>query len=287
MTPDHPDFPIVDRIGREIERLAGGRERFAERFPLLVQDAVDFVVDPIRTARTRISDLDNVEKTFIGLKIEHCLRDFLGVPKGIRDLQIDGLDVDVKNTVSKSWMVPPETFRNAEPCVLVMVATASHRCSLGVFVAREAYLNAGNRDGKRSISASAFEHISWLLKDERLPESRFLGIDMNRFRDLRLMRGGTKRAAQFFRENLRRVVNRTVLQGLLHDQDDYMKRLRGNGGARDVLHTEGIALLSGAYHSAASSHFGIAHLDRDSFCAVEFSQADEPVLKGAGYFSRR
>jgi hypothetical protein len=284
--PDHPDYVTVSRIQAEIVRLAGGMKRLKQSFPLLVQDAVDFVVDPVRTGRTRILELDNVEKTFIGLKIEHFLRDFLGVPKGLRDLRIDGFDVDVKNTVSKSWMIPPETFSNREPCVLVMVATTKNVCSLGVFVAREEYLNAKNRDGKRSVSVAAFSHIGWLLENEPLPESRFAGIDMGRFKDLRSLRGGTRRVAAFFRENLGRVIDRRVLQALLHDQDDYMKRLRGNGGARDILDQEMVALLSGAYHSSAFHHFGITGWDRESFCAVRFSEADRVVLNAAGYFDR-
>ena len=286
MNFDHPDYPVVNRIVSEIRRLSGGNEALKSGFPILVQDAVDFVIDPVRTARTKISDLDNVEKTFIGLKIEHFLRDFLGVPKGLRDLRIDGLDVDVKNTVSKSWMIPPETFSNVEPCVLVMVATATHKCSLGVFVARPEYLNAGNRDGKRSVSASAFEHIWWLLRDEALPESRFAGIDMERFRELREMRGGSKRAAQFFRENLGRVVHRSVIQGLLFDQDDYMKRLRGNGGARDILVREEIAILSGAYHASVFNEFGLAACDRESFCAIQYTAEQKTSLVSIGYFTK-
>jgi Restriction endonuclease NaeI len=286
MNLDHPDFPIVNRIVTEIQRLSGGNESLKSGFPVLVQDAVDFVIDPVRTARTKISDLDNVEKTFIGLKIEHFLRDFLGVPKGLRDLRIDGLDVDVKNTVSKSWMIPPETFSNTEPCVLVMVATATHKCSLGVFVARPEYLNAGNRDGKRSVSASAFQNIWWILRDESLPESRFAGIDMARFRELRELRGGSKRAAQFFRENLGHVVHRSVIQGLLFDQDDYMKRLRGNGGARDILVHEQIAILSGAYHSQVFKKFSIFQCDRQSFCAVSYGKEKIPVLNAVGFFSK-
>jgi hypothetical protein len=287
VSPDHPDFPLVSRIGKEIERLAGGSQTLGHQFPLLVQDAVDFVVDPIRTARTHISDLDSVEKTFVGLKIEHFLRDFLGVPKQLRDLRIDGLDVDVKNTVSNTWMIPPETFANSDPCVLVMVATVERTCSLGVIQARPEYLNAPNRDGKRGVRAASFENVLWLLRKAPLPESRFAGLDMARFRELRRMKGGTKRAAQFFREHLRKVVHRVVLHGLLYDQDDYMKRLRGNSGARDVLNKEGIALLSGAYHSSAMPHFGLAPCGRDEFCAVEFDQHDIPMLHKAKYFERK
>src|SRR3984957_4454006 len=95
----HPDYPVLSVLRDEITVLAGGTENLTARFPELVRDAVDFVLDSVRTARTRLRELDNVEKTFIGLKLEHFVRDMLDVPKGLRDLTIKGMDVDIKNTV--------------------------------------------------------------------------------------------------------------------------------------------------------------------------------------------
>ena len=80
---------------------------------------------------------------------------------------------------------------------------------------------------------------------------------MERFRDLRKVKGGTVRAAEFFRENLGKVVHRSIVQGLLFDQKDYMKRIRGNGGARDILAREDIAILSGAYRRDPIAALGL------------------------------
>lgn len=247
IAPGHPDFAVLDRIRAAILARVGGDDELQRSLPLLIRDAIDFVIDPVRTARTRVQDLDNVEKTFIGLKIEHYFRDLLDVPKGLRDLVIEGLDVDVKNTVGSTWMIPPETYKTADPCLLIATAEDDGLCWLGLLIARETYLNAPNRDMKRSVSAAGFEHILWIVNGQRFPVSRWEGIDMARFRELRKVKGGSRRAAAFFRENLRRPVHRSIVQALLFDQDDYMKRLRGNGGARDELRAEGIMLLSGAY----------------------------------------
>jgi hypothetical protein len=255
----------LNALAAELYRLVGGRNVFIERFPEIISDAVDYVIDPVRTARTKVSELDNVEKTFIGLKVEHFLRDFIGVPKGLRDLRLADEDVDVKNTVRNNWMIPPETFRNSEPCILVMVATEERRCSLGIIIAREEYLNKPNRDGKRSIRKQSFERIYWIFEDRLLPESRYEGLDMLRFRELRNLKGGSKRVAQFFRENLQKPIHRTVLQGLLFDQKDYMKRVRGNGGARDILYQENIVILSGYYHTSLIGSFSLPPCERDEF----------------------
>ncbi|MEZ4409493.1 MAG: NaeI family type II restriction endonuclease [Polyangiales bacterium] len=246
----------------------GGAEELQRGLPLLIRDAIDFVIDPVRTARTRVQELDNVEKTFIGLKIEHYFRDLLDVPKGLRDLVIEGLDVDVKNTVGSTWMIPPETYRNADPCLLIATAEEDGRCWLGLLLAREEYLNSPNRDQKRAVSSAGFEHILWIVDGERFPVSRWDGLDMERFRELRKIRGGTRRAATFFRENLGRPVHREIVRALLFDQDDYMKRLRGNGGARDLLRREGIVLLSGAYDAARLRALGLPVIGRDEVVAV-------------------
>ncbi|MDP1730513.1 MAG: NaeI family type II restriction endonuclease [Devosia sp.] len=256
--------------------------------PEIVQDAIDFVIDPVRTARTRIVDLDNVEKTFVGLKVEHFFRDFIDVPKGIRDLSIDGIDVDIKNTVGTTWTIPPETYRNSEPVLLFLIADALGHCSVGLMVAKPEYLRPGeNRDTKRSVSASARAHIRWLIEKERLPDSRWVGIDMARFRELRKLRGGSLRAASFFRENLDHPVHRSVVQSLLFDQRDYMKRLRGNHGARDQLFDDGIALLSGAYHNSLIAAFGLPQCESDEHIAHKMTQADRAIVAESRFFKRR
>src|SRR5262249_12099395 len=126
--PGHPDFDVLDKIRRAILACVDGQEKLAARFPLLVREAIDFVLDPVRTARTRMSDLDNVEKTFVGLKMEHCVRDMLDVPKGLRDLVIDGVDVDVKNTTQDTWMIPQETYRTEDAVLVIASEELTHRC---------------------------------------------------------------------------------------------------------------------------------------------------------------
>jgi hypothetical protein len=266
----HRDFPVLSRIRNAIVSHARGKDRLLTQFPLLLQDAIDFVLDPVHTARRAVKELDNVEKTFIGLKVEHYIRDFLDVPTGLRDLRINGLDVDIKNTVGGSWMIPPETYRDEEPCLLIAIADDERKCWLGLMLARDEYLGKaeGNRDAKRTVIKNGRDNILWIIGGTELPPSRWASIDMERFRFLRSMKGGTKRAAAFFRENIGLVVHRTIIEALLHDQRDYMKRLRGNGGARDLLGVEGIDLLSGAYDRHKIEGAMLGTISREEFVAV-------------------
>jgi len=265
---NHQDFVQLNRLRDAIVLKAHGRDRLVSRFPELVRDAIEYVIDPIRTGRTTIKELDNVEKTFVGLKVEHFIRDFLDVPKGVRDLVIDGENVDVKNTIASSWTIPKETYDEEGPCLLIAVADESGRCWLGLILARRAYLGAENRDRKRQVTVAGRQNIMWIIDGQPFPPSAWAGFDMGRFRELRSITPGALRAAMFLEENIDKVVNRRVVQSLLFDQKDYMKRLRGNGGARDLLAPKGIDLLSGLYDQDALLRRCISGVGKDDVIAV-------------------
>jgi hypothetical protein len=48
-------------------------------------------------------------------------------------------------------------------------------------------------------------------------------------------------------------------------QKDYMKRLRKNGGARDILAREGIAILSGTFDADLIQQLGFNSISKDEF----------------------
>lgn len=249
MGPGHPDFARLSAVRDAVYCCVSPSDlgrAVAER----TLQAAEIVLDPVRTARTKISELEKVEKTFVGLMIEHQIRDMLGVPKGLRrDLELGGEEVDLKSSVvgKSSWMIPPESFRDEELCMLVGVNDVAREVSMGLFVARRDYLvrGDGNRDKKLNITAEGTRQVLWLVRKEPWPADRWRGLDMARFRQLRGVRGGALRAATFFSENLERPTHRSVLHALLFDQNDYMKRLRTNGGARDRLKSAGIDLIWG------------------------------------------
>jgi hypothetical protein len=280
VVPGHPDYAELSKIKDSIVTRAGSFERLREAFPLLIREALDFVLDPVRTARTTIAELDPVEKTFIGLKVEHFVRDFLDVPKGLRDLDIDGVDIDIKHTVKDAWTIPPESFRDDEPCLLIRTNEATHTCSLGLFLAHLSNLGEGNnRDAKKGTTAAGRANILWIIETANYPKSWWVNINMDRFREIRKIKGGKKRAIIFFSENLRMPIHRSVIHSLLL-QHDYMKRLRKNGGARDVLRTMHIALLSGLYDSEIITKLGIGGVDKEHMIAVTpVTDAEAKLLK--------
>lgn len=172
-------------------------------------------------------------------------------------------------------MIPPETYRDEGPCLVVTSKEQESLCWMGVMLARDAYLNAPNRDGKRGVKSSAVAHVLWLVEGAEYPPSVWRSFDMGEFRALREMQPGTARAAEFFRRNLGTEVPREVAEALLFDQKDPMKRLRGNQGARDILKPEGIALLSGAFGKKVLRALGRPQIANDAFIALTPASARE------------
>jgi hypothetical protein len=165
------DWRILHKIKRNmLSRVSEGA--LLRAFPKMVRDSIDFVLDHPFTGRTHFCDLDNVERTFIGLKVEHRLRHLLKVPRGKHDLVIGGIDVDFKNTIGNSWMIGPEIYGHNNPCILTKIDDDKRICSLGLIVARPAYLGSSNRDQKKKILQSAYDNILWMIPGAKYSECR-------------------------------------------------------------------------------------------------------------------
>ena len=105
------DVQLIAFIESAIVRKARGRDRLNREIPLLIRRSIDEVIDAPRTGRFRLSETEKTEKTYLGTKVEILLRNFLGFPKGQRlDLAIEGIETDIKNTMSGNWMIPQEAI---------------------------------------------------------------------------------------------------------------------------------------------------------------------------------
>ena len=57
-----------------------------------------------------------------------------------------------------------------------------------------------------------------------------------------------------------------------------MKRLGKNGGARDKLADEGIAILSGKYDTVLINRLNLGHVGPDEFISFKPEQADQTAM---------
>lgn len=268
LQPSDPDYALVKQLEAAILRYAGGYERFFLEVPRLLRRAIDEVIDSARSNRFTLIEIEKTEKTYIGTKIEILLRNYLGMSKGkILDLSIDGIEVDIKNTIGTNWSIPSEAL--GHPCILVKAQERTSLCSFGIIVIRDEILNPGkNRDGKRTISHSGLAHVHWLLKDEPYPENFWEKLDADTRRQIIAPRGGAERLANLFRLVQNRPISRLLVQAVAQ-QDDYMKRIRRNGGARDILAPEGIAVLWGRKDRSLIMQLGLPLCAANEFISFE------------------
>jgi len=239
------------------------------------------VIDAPRTGRVHARELEKTEKTYIGTKIEILVRNFFRLPKGILDLTIDGLDVDVKNTLADTWMIPREAVE--KPCILVVSDEVKHTCFFGIFVAHIDNLTARpNQDQKRSVSASGFANIHWILIDEPYPPSFWSKLGEKKTHAIMRGKSGNERIEALFREVQGIPMHRDIVQAVAQ-QKDYMKRLRRNGGARDALAREGIAILSGKYDNLLIARLNLERTGPDELISFKPPAVDDiAILRGAG-----
>lgn len=243
LPPEHPDYPDLASLEQDLLAAVGGQALLEEKLRGFFRAAIDEVIDTARSGRYYFSELEKTEKTYLGTKFEILLRDWLQVPRGIRlDLMIGGREVDVKSTtVGHGWMIPPEAVEQF--CILLRVNEQDAKCAVGLIRARIEYLSASNnRDSKKSITASNRRHIWWLVSNFDYTRN-FWSIVSDKDRTaIMALKGGTQRLALLFERYQDLPISRVQIAAIAQ-QDDFMKRIRRNGGARDILAPKQIAIL--------------------------------------------
>lgn len=284
LNEDHVDYSDLLKLECDLLRAVGGQDNFVEKLSSFFRSAIDEVIDTARTGRYFLADLEKTEKTYLGTKFEILLRDWLGVPKGIvLDLLIGGREVDVKSTTSgaSGWMIPPEAI--GELCVLLRVNEVDSTCAVGLVRARPDYLRGGqNRDAKTSFSAAGREHIWWLVQDFAYTPNFWSRIDLETRAYIMQPRGATARLARLFASCIEMPISRVVIASIA-SQDDFMKRIRRNGGARDILAPRGIAILYSETDRELMKALGLRFGYREFLSFKPINDDQARLLRQAGH----
>lgn len=278
------DYDDLEALEADLLSAVGGQELFEERLRGFFRSAIDEVIDTARTERFFLSDLEKTEKTYLGTKFENLLRDWLQVPRGVvLDLRIGGREVDVKSTTGggSGWMIPPEAVNQL--CVLLRVNEDNSTCAVGLVRARPEYLRSGaNRDAKTSFSAAGTQNIWWMVLDFPYTPNFWTLIDEQLRREIMAPRGGAGRLAILFENCLEVPVSRVLIASIAA-QDDFMKRIRRNGGARDILAPKGIAILYSEVDRGLMRQLGISFGSREFLSYSPKNSAESAVLRAAGH----
>ena len=280
----HVDFADLGKLETDLLAAAGGIELFEEKLRSFFRSAIDEVIDTARTGRFFFTELEKTEKTYLGTKFEILLRDWLQLPRGIvLDLLVGGSEVDVKSTTGgkSGWMIPPEAIDQL--CILLRVNEAQSICAVGLVRARVDYLRLGkNRDAKTSFSAEGTRNIWWLVKDFPYTPNFWSLIDSALREKIMTSGGGSKRIAAMFEQCLETPVSRVVIASI-GAQDDFMRRIRRGGGARDFLAPKGVAILYSENDRELMRSLGITFGKRE-FVSYKPKNMDEAnLLRAAGH----
>jgi hypothetical protein len=235
----------------------------------------DMLLDGQNTGRYRWEQLYKTEKTHFGTLVEINLQRAFDFPGGdVLDYRINGTEVDCKYSQKLgAWMIPPEAVGRL--CLGLWASDSESRWSAGLFRAEEHLLGkGGNRDAKRTLSKQGRATVRWLFNDRPLPVNVLLHLPPGDVEAIFAPKHGTKRVDELFRRAQNLPVRRAVV-ATVAEQEDFMKRVRGNGGSRSSLRPEGIIIL-GPYgaHCKIAADLGLTVPGPGEFVSARVVRAE-------------
>ena len=246
--------PELESVAEAILRLDPRGSRIAGAIRL----SIDMLLNGQYTGRYRWDQLYKTEKTHCGTLVEINLQREFDFEGGIDlDYKIAGVDVDCKYSQDLwGWMIPPEAV--GKLCLVVWANDKESVWCAGLVRAEEAVLSGGgNRDQKRQLTKVGRNAVHWLFWQEPLPPNILLQLPEKSIEGIFEQTSGAARLDQLFRLAQRMRISRTVV-ATVAQQDDFMKRVRYNGGSRSHLRPEGIVIF-GHYrsHQKAAGQLGL------------------------------
>lgn len=240
-TTSHAD-PGVQDVVDALTALDPDGSRMARVF----RATFDQLYDGQHTGRYRLDQLFKTEKTHFGTLIEINLQREMAFADGrILDFTIAGHEVDCKYSHTGGWMLPMECFEQ----ILLVARADDQRAIWSVGVVRATRANrhtSENRDRKTTLNAHGRAQIIWIFKDAPMSPNALLQMDPESVTQIMDLPSGQARINELFRRATNRRLTRTII-ATVAQQDDYMKRVRDNGGARSALRPEGYLILGGDY----------------------------------------
>ena len=249
-----------------------------ERVGRLMRRTLDQLYDGQRTGRYSWAQLHKTERTHFGTLFEINLRrefeDVIGEGERL-DYRIAGEDVDCKfSQTMYGWMIPPEAFDQL--LVVGYVNDANGEFAFGVVRASAEYRrSSANRDAKVQLNPAGRDAVRWLQRPGSLPPNVLLECGQDTLDSIFSLRSGQSRVNQLLRRvNARRIGRNTI--ATVAQQDDFMKRVRANGGARTSLQHEGYIILGGDYerHRVVAAQLGSEVPQRGELVSLRVVPAD-------------
>ncbi|MGO2747288.1 NaeI family type II restriction endonuclease [Microbacterium sp.] len=271
------------RVFRAFQRADPNGERIGK----LMRRTLDQLYDGQRTGRYSWEQLHKTERTHYGTLFEINLRrefdDVIDEPgeKQKLDYRVAGIDVDCKfSQRMNGWMIPPEAIGHL--LVVGFVNDRTGEFAFGVVRAAKEHCNAGNnRDAKVTLNREGRDAVRWIQRPGILPPNVLLQCDDETIAAIFAPRSGQKRVNELLRRVQGVRIGRNTV-ATVAQQDDFMKRVRANGGARTQLRSEGIVILGGDYekHRFAAERLGFEAPQPGEVLSARVVRAssDDPIV---------
>ncbi|TFB95851.1 restriction endonuclease [Cryobacterium sp. MDB2-A-2] len=237
----------------------------------------DQLYDGQHTGRYRLDQLFKTEKTHFGTLIEINLqREFRFDDGDVLDFNIAGHEVDCKYSHSGAWMLPLESFDQ-----LILGLSADDRrseWSAGIVRVTEANRRTSeNRDKKTGLNSYGRQQVRWLHHLAPMQPNALLQLPTASVERIFAQRSGQARLNELFRVATNCRLSRNIV-ATVAQQDDYMKRVRYNGGSRSALRPEGYLILGGDYSAQRdlAGALAVAVPEPGEFVSLQVVPADIP-----------
>ena len=253
-TPHEIVAPEDDAEFQAVFRWLRQKEDLARLMTSAVDDAVTYVLDGPRTGRFDLNapEVDSDERSSVGTKLQYYVINELGLLKvKPLDTVVEGVPVELKATVNTNWMIPTEG--QCQICLLTQVDTKKMRHRALLMRTHRAWLNAPNKDLKRSIQASALDNFALTVLDwTPLPAQPLRLLELDQLAVVFDANVGLKRrATALFGYLPNTVIPRTSMETLGAGLKDPMRRIRQC--KPDVLREYEMTVLCGKWENELSS----------------------------------
>ncbi|MEU8227671.1 NaeI family type II restriction endonuclease [Kribbella sp. NPDC048915] len=272
----------IDMVATELLRLDPSGDGIAD----VLRDTLDQLLDGRRSGRWDYSALHKTEKTYMGTLVEINIHRRFNFADGvITDYQIAGIEVDCKFSQRiGGWEFGPELEGHIALVVWADDSRSAWRAGL-VRATTDVLRLSRNRDAKRRLTQEGVGRIRWLWADHpglapnqllHMPEDQRARIFSARGRTR--TRHGQARLLQLCREMQGVILRRTTIETVGYGLDDPMKRMRSNGGARDMLRPEGLLVLGHQDNDpAVAAALGLPVPAKGQFVVCRVVPSDDPV----------
>lgn len=270
LAADESADPGLNLVAARLSKLAGRDP--VRLFGEAIRQSIDEVLDGPRTGRWDFLHLEKTEKTYVGTKIEIVVRTALGLEPGPNlDLEIEGIDVDIKWAMNSQWQIPREAV--GQLCLCIGGRDHLRAFEVGLIRCAPETLNRGaNQDGKRTLSAAGRNAMHPIVARAPLPANFVAEIDPEIRVEVMAESSIQRRVTKLFKLIPRTPVPRLALQTVAMTTGDPVRRTRADTGRSDPL--DGMVVLSSKYANGIVEALGNERMPPDHFMSVLRTEID-------------